>query len=547
MVGYNEATQEYAPAVNALRETLTSIQSDYSKKSDNVSFYKNNLLFDLSELSKKVAAENEPLTAEYNKQKTNDDVFAALNADIEKLTADMEASYGRVKDFKYHAYWTNEPPVSVAEHYHALMQNEIAQLTQNVTDDHKNVVLTDVNSYAGNIAYLTQRVVNEEIFLTQYEAKQEIQQEVNAPLDDALNVIQNSFYGGDRQGKLLDTYTSIKKMSGHAYDYNSDAQDGSIYHDIDGNYVAKEVEDEPDEPLAVDYLAEAWPALQERIAQMKASVEQLAKDADELSYVPGDADNNKKVSVNDYNEVRGWILSDLKFEDVSESQRYAGDVDEDKTFSVSDLNAIYNLMMTGTPKGEAAATAKGFGLQSQAIDSESVGMTKLSEETTVFGKTVRIALNVASNVAFTAGQFDVKLPAGMKLVGQEMTERANGHELLTNEIGDNLHRFVASTFGDNAFNGTSGALVVLEVQVAGNYAGGEIELGNVIFSDAQANSYKMAGQKMGGQATGINGITTASTAKERVFSIGGMLMKSVKKGINIIVGEDGKAHKVVKK
>ena len=546
LVGYNGATQEYAPAVNALRETLTGIQSDYSKKSDNVLFYKNNLLFDLSELSKKVAAESEPLTAEYNKQKTNDDVFAALNADIEKLTADMEASYGRVKEFKYGVtYWINEQPVSAAEHHHTLMQNEIAQLTQNVTDDHKNVVLTDVNSYAGHIAYLAQRVVNEEIFLTQYEASQEIQQEVNAPLNDALHVIQNSLYGGDRQGKLLDTYTSIKQMSDNAFNYNNDAQDGSIYNDIDGNYVAKEIEDEPDEPLAVDYLAEAWPALQERIAQMKASVEQLAKDADELSYVPGDADNNKKVSVNDYNEVRGWILSDLKFEDVSEAQRYAGDVDGDKTFSVSDLNAIYNLMMTGTPKGEAAA--KGFGLQAQAIDSESVGMTKLSEETTVFGKTVRIALNVSSNVTFTAGQFDVKLPAGMKLVGQEMTERANGHELLTNEIGDNLHRFVASTFGDNAFNGTSGALVVLEVQVAGNYAGGEIELSNVIFSDAQANSYKMAGQKMGGQATGINGITTAPTAKERVFSIGGMLMKSVKKGINIIVGEDGKAHKVVKK
>ena len=35
--------------------------------------------------------------------------------------------------------------------------------------------------------------------------------------------------------------------------------------------------------------------------------------------------------------------------------------------------------------------------------------------------------------------------------------------------------------------------------------------------------------------------------KERIYSIGGMVKKSIQKGINIIVGEDGTARKVVKK
>lgn len=547
MASYNEATQEYAPAVNALREALTAIQSDYSNKSANVLFYKDNLLFDLAELTKKVTAESTPLTAEYNKQKTNDDVFAALNADIEKLTAESEASYGRVKDFKYYYYYkVDEEWVSAIEVQHNNMQEAIAQLSKDVESAHKDVVLTAENSYGASIEALAKQIVANETNVTAFEANQEIGQEVNVPLDAVLNVIQTSQYGGDRQSKLLATYSSINDLANNASNYNGDAWDGTIYRDIDGNYVAKEVEDGADEPIAVDYLAEAWPALQERIAQMKAAVEQLAKDAKELSYVTGDADNDKVLSVNDYTEVRGWILNNLKFEDVSESQRYAGDVDGNGSFSVADMNSISNLLKFGNANGQVAA-AKGFGLQAKAIDSESVGMTKVSEETTMFGKTVRIALNVSSNVAFTAGQFDVKLPEGMKLVGQEMTERANGHELLTNEIGDNLHRFVAATIENNEFNGNEGALVVLDVQVAGNYAGGEIELSNVIFSDAQANSYNMADQKIGGQATGIDGITTAPTVKERVYSIGGMLMKSVKKGINIIVGEDGKTHKVVKK
>lgn len=547
MASYNEATQEYAPAVNALREALTAIQSDYSNKSANVLFYKDNLLFDLAELTKKVTAESTPLTAEYNKQKTNDDVFAALNADIEKLTAESEASYGRVKDFKYYYYYkVDEEWVSAIEVQHNNMQAAIAQLSKDVESAHKDVVLTAENSYGASIEALAKQIVTNETNVTAYEASLEIGQEVNVPLNAALNVIQTSQYGGDRQSKLLATYSSIQNLANNASNYNDDAWDGTIYNDIDGNYVAKEVEDGADEPIAVDYLAEAWPALQERIAQMKAAVEQLAKDAKELSYVTGDADNDKVLSVNDYTEVRGWILNNLKFEDVSESQRYAGDVDGNGSFSVADMNSISNLLKFGNANGEVAA-AKGFGLQAKAIDSESIGMTKVSEETTMFGKTVRIALNVSSNVAFTAGQFDVKLPEGMKLVGQEMTERANGHELLTNEIGDNLHRFVAATIENNEFNGNEGALVVLDVQVASNYAGGEIELSNVIFSDAQANSYNMADQKIGGQATGIDGITTAPTVKERVYSIGGMLMKSVKKGINIIVGEDGKTHKVVKK
>ena len=80
------------------------------------------------------------MTAEYNKQKTNDDVFAALNADIEKLTAESEASYGRVKDFKYFYYYkVDEEWVSAIEAQHANMQEEIARLTKSVANDHKDV------------------------------------------------------------------------------------------------------------------------------------------------------------------------------------------------------------------------------------------------------------------------------------------------------------------------------------------------------------------------------------------------------------------------
>ena len=38
-----------------------------------------------------------------------------------------------------------------------------------------------------------------------------------------------------------------------------------------------------------------------------------------------------------------------------------------------------------------------------------------------------------------------------------------------------------------------------------------------------------------------------TTAEERIYSVGGQMMKAVKKGINIIVGDDNKSKKVVNK
>ena len=46
--------------------------------------------------------------------------------------------------------------------------------------------------------------------------------------------------------------------------------------------------------------------------------------------------------------------------------------------------------------------------------------------------------------------------------------------------------------------------------------------------------------------TGIDGIE-ATSVKERIYSVGGQMMKAVKKGINILVGDDNKSKKVVNK
>ena len=67
---------------------------------------------------------------------------------------------------------------------------------------------------------------------------------------------------------------------------------------------------------------------------------------------------------------------------------------------------------------------------------------------------------------------------------------------------------------------------------------------NIFFSDAAGKSYALG--TAGSGATGIDGIE-AATVKERIYSVGGQLLKAVNKGLNIIVGENGNTKKILKK
>lgn len=321
--------------------------------------------------------------------------------------------------------------------------------------------------------------------------------------------------------------------------------------DIDGVKIKDEYGNEiTDLGKSIDYLNEAYPAVLAKAAELNTKLNLIKMKAAKNRI--GDADLDEAVTVNDYSEVRSWIIEGKEYKDLAVDKAWAGDVNGDGDFTVADLTQISNIIFYGDPAGEVEETEGGTTrarvVRSATSADGELAVTKTGEETTVFGKTVQIAVEVAHQATFTAGQFDIQLPAGMKLVGQTLSDRANGHELLSNEIADGKYRFLASTIDNNAFNGNSGAIVVLSVEVGSDYNGGDIQVSNVIFSDAKGRSYSIT-RGIGdgtGETTGINAIT-APTMKERIFSIGGMVKKSIQKGINIIVGEDGTARKVVKK
>lgn len=539
---------EYADQVAKLGVELEAVKSaiEADKTNDVVVTYENVRKRAINKVKEATASIKTPAEAMEKMWKANDAAKAAIDAE-NTLSSDLETvktavfalSHAKAEASKV-AY--EKEVKAISDRINAL-NTDIAAANATIESgksiaDLKTSLLTECTSIAGDISGLNKRAHYSETTTVLIKS-----------LTDKVTLLT-----GTDSKVNADKKKELKKMDeegGSIYalrSYNNNMYSAGAYdHDINGSLI----KDKDNKPVSVvkDYVSEVYPEVQEKVETI---IGELNHDEMIANIVLGDADQdaNHLVTVNDYSEVRSWILSAKTYADVPEANAVAGDVNGDKKFTVADLTKISNIVFYGNPDGEEGTTTKARALNSNPIASvdDVITVSKTSEETTVFGKTVQIAIEVAHQQTLTAGQFDVKLPEGMKLVGQELTDRANGHELLSNEIADGQYRFVASTIDNNAFNGNSGSIVVLNVEVDGSYQGGAIEVSNAIFSDAKGRSYSIT-RGIGdgtGETTGIDNIT-APTMKERIYSIGGMVKKSIQKGINIIVGEDGTARKVVKK
>lgn len=534
---YNEIlTGKYHKLVELLRTKYNSTVANYEakQKENHLLFFKENFAFDFGVVNEALdGARVAVLVADYNLYHNNDLALDKLNEGLAELNTLHAAFQEHIKDF-----------VSVDEAGKAAeitrQANSIAATKADIEAAHNAVALPSA-TLTDDVEWVKSSILTIQKSWTNTEVPVRLSA-VLTDLDAAHTSMTGKNYSPSTLAELNKTYGDITDLLYAVNNYNDDAVDGSVAINIDGEALKKAEK--------VDYLNEAWPLMVERINKLAADTKAFAERTVEASYIKGDACHDGTVDVNDYDLVRSWILKAKSFDSVvnelGEGAAYGGDMDADKTFTVADMSRISNLVLYGNETGPSATTAPARA--TRCVEGDKITIDKQAEETTVFGKTVKIAVNVTNNASFTAGQFDVTLPAGMKLVGQELTGRANGHEIFGSELAEGKYRILASTIENTEFAGHDGALVVLNVEVSGDYAGGAIEVNNAIFSDAAGRAYVITRGIGGGngETTGIDSIT-APTVKERIFSIGGMVKKSVQKGINIIVGEDGTTRKVIKK
>lgn len=585
-IEFGSPKQNYGEAVGDVKTALEAVKASIeSRKADNsLLFYKDNLAEDIdgvkAELNN-ILKGTDRLEATYQKYRDNKDAYLALTEQIATLTTSLDETYNKV--IVYEEEGVQFPMIEVLvdadkgiydyvdmrTYWYNQIKTVIANSTDALNDSYAAVSLTKADAEAGvdnkkTIETMTGKLLSKSTYhfarvriADKRKDVSDIIDKLNkyAPAEDKNDTQKNDIYRylPSAYSELMGTAWNLIDAIDDLNDYNNSASVGTLYNDINGNEIVDDKGVSAPVTLEGGYMDVAE-EIEARYQELRTEVETLEDDAETRKFLVGDANGDNLVNVADYNTIRTYILDpdNSTYDKLPEAKAGAADVNGDREINVGDLTCVSNLVFhnnwawTPDENTTAPAPAKARVLASVPAEStDGVSIAVVSEETTIFGKKVRVAVNVDNTADYVGYQMDIKLPEGMTLAGENLTERANGHELMSADIAGGWHRVLVSTMENNAFAGTSGAMLYLDVEVSGDFKGGDVELGNVMFTDATGRVYKMKAA-VGDRPTGITDIT-APTVKERIYSVGGQVMKAVKKGVNIIVGSDGTTKKVFNK
>lgn len=539
---YEDLAGDYGAALTAIQVTLEAFEAEVNAKyeSKTLLFYADNLRNDLAKVD--LATVYNSLQSDYNKHVFSDTKAAELRTALDGYQRELDDIIEAVDNvFSYKVVIYDD------ETAFPLLLDKLQVTIDNARTEIDNAAKTH-SLTATNSIYQESTIKSNLITYKKYSVSANILgllSEVN--VSELRTIVNEHEYVDETKIYLENAIEQLQKDVKSVSYYNDFSFDGGTKVDINGDdldtykYITLE-----------DYWVngDVYNEIIARIATLNETLETLTTKAEKEYYILGDADFNGRVNVNDYEAVLKLVLDDNKFDELDIRQRYSADANRDGDISVSDAVAVANIIfdVDNPTIGDGGLVIPGqsrIARRSAVQSSDAITLSAESEETSVFGKNIRLAVNLDNSINYVGCQMDIKLPAGMTLVGESLTARANGHELLSNNLNNGMHRVIVSTIENNEFLNDGNAVLYLDVQVGSDYNGGEVEISNVIFSDADARSYNLQGVSTN-NPTGIDSIT-APTVSERIYSVGGQMMKAVKKGVNIIMGNDGSTKKVIKK
>lgn len=460
---------------------------------------------------------------------TYDKLIGLLDGYLEALKGVNDAA----KDYKYQSegkYSFNETVYTNYREYQvAVITNSIEEARTGLDNLHAQEALKDdtkVKDFSLSIKEL-------QIDLAYYNADEYITALRNKN-DDAKKAFKN--YAPADLADLTAIYEANKKKLGTNYDvqtpedgsyktYNYLAKKGSVAVDINGNSLA--------EVKRVEYMDEYTNTIMPALEAIEAVVVKFADDVEALSWAKGDVNKDGKINVADYSAVRYMILHEgEEGYEPSSAELYAADVTGDGNVNIGDLTRIGNYIMTGEfVSGETIAPAKTKGMRLGTM-----GTLALAAEGSGLAQTVKVAVD--SRIPFVGGQFDVVLPTGVKLA----SVASASHDALMGEVNGAVRVLVSNLENTEIVNGQT--FVELNVEVTSDYNGGGIDVQNAKFADAAGVVFALDDSSIA-TPTSLTNLTTTEKIQSKVYSVGGMLMNKMKKGINIIVNSDGTTKKQV--
>lgn len=533
-------------AITDLKAQLADVKAAIAAE-ENIAFYKDQYQAQLDAIKAKLDPVAEAIVEKQAQFDANEAAYATLTAEIDELQGKINAAKEKVGAYEYAA-------------------NTYIGIIEQYTDPEDPTKLTGGAQYLLNYAKSLIDDLYGEKFLddeSEVQNKEVIENRIQRYLDNSahseLDCQRGNLYGLLTEA-IYDkyqeqTYSSV--LWGRLVDVEEDitAEINALEYPIWNSYQIWEskgasdpddmygwVLDDNDQRIAKDRTSDADYADQiAEINRIKEEINDLSDAVDNLKLL-GDANEDNRVNVLDYQKVINMILDpslqpdpdsdELTPGNQTEAELFANiDINQSKVIEVGDLTAIVNYILNETwEKGYAAAPSL-FPTE----DNESLSMTQ---------DTKRIAVNLQNANSYTAFQMDLVLPDGMKIVGTSLSNRAGeSHKLYSRTQMDGSIRLLASSVKGETFSGNEGAVLYIDVETTSEYMGGNAELLNILFSDTNAQTRSFA---IGGDATGINTLSTFETLKQKVYDLSGRLKDGVKKGLNIIRNADGSTKKVVK-
>lgn len=522
---HENVQKDYTGALAAVKTSIDNMSAEIAKYAEagSILFYEGKLSTGIAA----VEAELAKLTQDIADAQKPYDVHK-LNYDrLTKELGDLQKSYDEVvKKFSNYAFTVLEDWGAYTESIEFMIKNDRDRLVENPISREDFLDDESDNFYANDIKLYIETFDLESTYY-------ELFGRINVSLRDLYNSVNEIFiaskYTSDKKEELKKDLSELDKNIIALFDYNNDACDNIISKDIygndlideDGNHVVK----------SIDYMTEAVPAVWERYGELTEQLNSLKADAEGYAYILGDVNRDGSVLVDDYTQILNYVL-EVETVDEGSMEYLAADVNEDGNINIGDVTAVTAAILGNNNTGLRAVA------RYEAAQQGAAGSLELATESN--GDVTRVAVRINGSAAYVGAQMDIKLPAGVTLLSA--TSGSSEHNLYQNTLADGTQRVVVSSMQNSAL-GTNGEAVVL-LELAGK-VDGNISIANVFASDVRGIAYSIDGTGEG--TTGIGGVDADKSLKDKIYSVGGQVMKTLKKGVNILRGSDGSTKKVLRK
>lgn len=500
--------EAYKAKLEAVRDQIAAIQASIDKANEDntVIFYSETIAKSTSDLAD-ILKETAKAIADAQVPYTVDaEVFAALSGEIEALQQQLEEAKNTVSGY------TNTPIEGIWDN----LQERINKVSDKLNALHESRLLTTADK-------LTDKNISSGITSL---LESTTRSEYGNKIDITLSAISGYQFEGEYTEEVWTDIDESRSLILQAFEalslYNDDTSDGISNTDIDGNQL--------DEPITLDYMSEAIPAIDARYNELAAQWEEVLNTAAENRFIKGDIDNDGAVFVTDYNLLLNIVLGKATVEEGT-TAFYAANVNNDEKINIGDVAALVNKIL----EDQSAAYLS-------AMPASETGTDALSLAVENEGGIQRIAVSLSSAANTVGLQMDIKLPAGMMIMGETLGESLSAHQIYSNDLGNGTHRIVIASLGNAALPGSNSPIFYLDVNSTEKAS--QIALGEVLLTNAAAQVRSIGSQD--GQTTGIQGIENdKSSLGSKIYDLGGRLMNSIKQGIHIIRKTDGSSEKVM--